>query len=112
MEPFPRLCGASGTVDAVDHHRVLVWAFAPSKLDRVESTLSSSPDKPLARDDAGVMTNDPRGCDGSKSSRKGSRGAIGSYLIHSTSPFESPRNRPEVGSSHVPRPCTCGPQSH
>ena len=86
--------------------------MAPSELDRVESTMSSSSEEPLARDDAGVMTNDPRGCDGSKSSRKGSRGAIGSHLTHSTSPFESPRNRPEVGSSHVPHPCTCGPQSH
>ena len=73
--------------------------------------LSSSPDGPLARDDGGVMTNDPRGCDGSKPSRKGSRGAVASHLIHSTSPFESPRNRPEVGPSHVPHPCTCGPQS-
>ena len=79
----------------------------PGGIDDVEL-----PDKPLARDDAGVMTNDPRGCDGSKSSRKGSRGSIGSHLTHSTSPFESPRNRPEVGSSHVPHPRTCGPQSH
>ena len=33
---------------------------APSELDQAESTISNSPDKPLARDDAQIMWNDLR----------------------------------------------------
>ena len=89
----------------------LHWAGAPGKARRQEVGLGSgmgvdfeSPDGPLARDDGGVMTNDPRGCDGSKPSRKGSRGAVASHSIHSTSPFEAPRNRPAVAFSPADRP--------
>lgn len=57
------------------------------------------------------MTNDLRCCDDSKTMLEGSRGGSASLPTHSTSPFQSPRGRMSVASSHVPHPRPCGPRS-
>ena len=47
----------------------------------------------------------------SKTMLEGSRGGSASLPAHSTSPFQSPRGRMSVASSHVPHPRPCGPRS-
>ena len=83
----------------------------PSELGPVDSTISGSPEEPAALDATGSMTNDLRYCDGSKTILERSRGGSASLPTHSTSPFQSPRGRMSVASSHVPHPRPCGPRS-
>ena len=83
----------------------------PPELGPVNSTVLGSPDEPTALDATGSMTNDLRSCDGSKTLLEGSRGGSASLPTHSTSPFQSPRGRMSVASSHVPHPRPCGPRS-
>ena len=83
----------------------------PPELGPVDSTISGSPDEPAALDATGSMTNDLRCCDDSKTMLEGSRGGSASLPTHSTSPFQSPRGRMSVASSHVPHPRPCGPRS-
>ena len=47
----------------------------------------------------------------SKTMLEGSRGGSASLPAHSTSPFQSPRGRMSVASSHVPHPRPCDPRS-
>ena len=55
---------------------------APSELDQAESTISNSPDEPLARDDAQIMWNDLRRSVSSNTAEKGA-GDVGN-------PFPTP----------------------
>jgi len=86
-------------------------AVAPSELDLVDSMILGSPEEPAGLDATGSMTNDLRCCDGSNTILEGSRGGSASLPTHSTSPFQSPRCRTSVASSHVPHPRPCGPRS-
>ena len=70
-----------------------------------------SPDEPAASKPMGLMRNDHSCCHGSNSEDEGSRGGSASLPTHYTSPFQSPRGRMSVASSHVPQPCPCRPRS-
>ena len=83
----------------------------PPELGPVDSTISGSLEESAALDATGSMTNDLRCCDDSKTMLEGSRGGSASLPTHSTSPFQSPRGRMSVASSHVPHPRPCGPRS-
>ena len=77
----------------------------------MKSMISDSLDEPAASKPMGLMRNDHSCCHGSNSEDEGSRGGSASLPTHSTSPFQSPRGRMSVASSHVPQPCPCGPRS-
>ena len=97
------------------HRRKMPTATVGTKRRRqlvpVDSAISGSPEEPAALDATGLMTNDLRCCDDSKTMLEGSRGGSASLPTHSTSPFQSPRGRMSVASSHVPHPRPCGPRS-
>ena len=77
----------------------------------MKSMISDSLDEPAASKPMGLMRNDHSCCHGSNSEDEGSRGGSASLPTHSTSPFQSPRGRMSVASSHVPHPRPCGPRS-
>ena len=83
----------------------------PANLKLSCITKRSCSEEPAALDATGSMTNDLRCCDDSKTMLEGSRGGSASLPTHSTSPFQSPRGRMSVASSHVPHPRPCGPRS-
>ena len=117
LHPLPwwREIGATLAVRWHRDRRKMPTATVGTKRRRqlvpVDSAISGSPEEPAALDATGSMTNDLRCCDGSKTILEGSRGGSASLPTHSTSPFQSPRGRMSVASSHVPHPRPCGPRS-